>query len=64
MTGKISADGNGSVAVRGLTGNPTTTLNREARGTAYGYRANVRFEGSRGSGNRVEARPCSLTFVR
>jgi hypothetical protein len=64
MTGKISADGNGSVAVRGLTGNPTTTLNREARGTSYGYRANVRFEGSRGSGNRVEARPCSLTFVR
>jgi hypothetical protein len=64
MSGKISADGNGSVAVRGLTGNPTTTLNREARGTSYGYRANLRFEGSRGSGNRVEARPCSLTFVR
>ena len=64
MSGKISADGNGSVAVRGLTGNPTTTLNREARGTSYGYRANLRFEGSRGSGNRVEARPCTLTFVR
>jgi hypothetical protein len=64
MTGKISADGNGSVAVRGLTGNPNATLNREARGSSYGYRANLRFEGSRGSGNRVEARPCSLTFVR
>ena len=64
MTGKIAADGNGSVAVRGLTGNPNATLNREARGSSYGYRANLRFEGSRGSGTRVEARPCTLTFVR
>lgn len=64
MTGKIAADGNGTVAVRGLTGNPNATLNREARGSSYGYRANLRFEGSRGSGTRVEARPCTLTFVR
>jgi hypothetical protein len=59
-----SEPGNGTVAVRGLTGNPNATLNREARGSSYGYRANLRFEGSRGSGNRVEARPCTLTFVR
>ena len=64
LTGKISSDGSASIAARGRTGDPKFSVNRESTGTPYGYRANVRFEGSRGSGNKIEIRPCSLTFVK
>jgi hypothetical protein len=64
LTGKISSDGNASIAARGMTGDPKFTANRESTGTPYGWRANARFEGSRGNGNKTEIRPCNLTFVK
>jgi len=64
LTGKISTDGNASITARGTTGDPKFTANQQSTGTPYGYRANARFEGSRGSGNRTKIRPCSLTFVK
>jgi hypothetical protein len=64
LTGNILSDGSAIIAARGRTGDPKFTVNRESTGTPYGYRADVRFEGSRGSGTKTEIRPCSLTFVR
>jgi len=65
LTGKISADGTASIAARGKTGDPKFSLGSEAPGFPYAYPASVRFEGSRGTGNRTDTlRPCSLTFVR
>jgi hypothetical protein len=64
LTGNIAADGSASIAARGTTGDPKNTVNRLSKGSPYAYRANVRFEGSRGSGNRLEVRPCTLTFVK
>ncbi len=65
LTGTISADGTASIAARGKTGDPKFSLHRESPGFPYAYPASARFEGSRGSGNRIDTlRPCSLTFVR
>jgi len=65
LTGRIASDGTAIIAARGTTGDPKYNVNSESTGLPYGYRANVRFEGSRGTGNRTdEIRPCSLTFVR
>ncbi len=65
LTGRIASDGTAIIAARGTTGDPKYNVNSESTGLPYGYRVNVRFEGSRGTGNRTdEIRPCSLTFVR
>ena len=64
LRGKINPDGNASIDARGVTGDPRFVVNRLARGSAYSYQADVRFEGSRGTGNRVKPRPCTLTFVK
>ena len=49
LTGKISSDGDASIAARGMSGDPKLAANRVSAGTPYGWRANARFEGSRGS---------------
>jgi Caspase domain len=64
LAGRIASDGSGSIAARGVTGDPKFNINRLVSGTPYAYNANVRFDGSRGSGQRVQLRPCSLTFVK
>ena len=43
---------------------PAFTANRLSRGTNYSYRVDARFEDTSGRGERVEARPCTLTFVK
>ena len=63
LSGTIQPDGTASINARGVTGDPKYTANRTSK-SPYAYRVDVRFEGSRGSGNRTEPRPCSLTFVR
>jgi hypothetical protein len=65
LSGKIEPDGNAHIIARGITGDPKHTLTRLATGSAYSYRVvDARFEDSRGSGKRVEPRPCSLTFEK
>jgi Caspase domain len=64
LTGKIQPDGKASVDARGMTGDPKFTLNRASPGSPYSYRANVQFDGARGSGTKTQIRPCSLTFVK
>jgi Caspase domain len=64
LNGKIEPDGNASIDARGMTGDPKYTSNQMNKGSAYAYRADVRFDGSRGTGTRTETRPCTLTFVK
>ena len=64
LVGKIQPDGNAAISARGMTGDPRHTVNREAKGTPYAWRATALFEGSRGIGKRTELRPCDLSFVK
>jgi hypothetical protein len=47
-----------------MTRDPKHTISRLSSGSPYAYHVDARFEGSRGSGNRTEVRPCTLTFVK
>jgi Caspase domain len=64
LTGQIQPDGSAAINARGLTGEPKYSVNREAKGTPYGYHATARFEGARGTGKKTEMRPCDLTFAK
>jgi uncharacterized caspase-like protein len=65
LRGRINPDGTADIDARGTIGDPKYTTNRSPRGAAYGYRVvEAHFDESRGSGQRVETRPCSLTFVK
>jgi Caspase domain len=65
LSGKVEPDGTAHINARGVTGDPKYTLTRLNTGSAYSYRVvDARFEDSRGSGKRVEPRPCDLTFDR
>jgi len=65
LSGKIQPDGKASLDARGMVGDPRNTANRLSQGTAFAYRVDAAFEGTRGVGNRTDdVRPCSLTFVK
>jgi hypothetical protein len=64
LRGKIQSDGSATIDARGITGDPRYNLNNETKGTPYAYRAIARFDGSRGTGSRIDNRPCNLTFAR
>jgi hypothetical protein len=34
------------------------------RGTEYSYSIQAHFQGTKGTGTRIEGRPCSLQFVK
>ena len=64
LTRPIQPDGSAAINARGLTGDPKYAVNRESKGTPYGYRATARFEGDRGTGKKTDIRPCDLTFAK
>jgi hypothetical protein len=64
LSGKIQPDGSASIVARGFSGDPRHTINNQASGSPYGYRAAARFEGSQGTGSKTEIRPCNLTFAK
>jgi len=64
LNGTIQPDGKASIDARGMTGDPKYAMNRERQGSPYWYRADVQFDGARGSGTRTQLRPCNLTFVK
>jgi hypothetical protein len=64
LKGRIRADGTATLDAKGMVGDPKFTANRLSRGTNYSYRVDARFEDMSGSGQRIEARPCTLTFVK
>jgi class 3 adenylate cyclase len=64
VSGTLQPDGTALLNANGLTGDPARTIGRLQRGSPYAFHATARFEASRGTGRRVELRPCDLTFVK
>jgi hypothetical protein len=64
MDGKIQLDGSADLYVRGLTGASSTTVGNLPTGSVFSYHILARFEGSSGTGSRVELRPCTFTAFK
>jgi class 3 adenylate cyclase len=62
MQGDIQPDGSALLRVKGLTGDPRYAIKRAAKGSPYAYQVEAQFEGSHGSGRRLQQRPCQLSF--
>src|SRR5271169_3127415 len=65
IDGTIPPDGKASLYAKGRTGSKEFVPGRDTpKGTEYGYTIEAHFDGSTGTGTRVEGRPCSLKFVK
>ncbi len=64
LAGRIQADGTAALLARGVTGDAKFNLDHVARGSPYTYRVAARFDERQGSGKRMDARPCDLSFGR
>jgi hypothetical protein len=65
IDGTIPPDGNASLYAKGRTGSKEYVPGRDTpRGTEYGYNIEAHFDGSTGTGTRLEGRPCSLKFAK
>ena len=64
IDGPIGSDGNAMLAARGLTDVPAYSQNQVKSGTPYAYTVDAHFDGSRGTGKRIEARACTLAFAK
>jgi class 3 adenylate cyclase len=62
MQGNIQPDGSALLRVKGLTGDPRYAIKRAAKGSPYAYQVQAQFDGSHGSGRRLQQRPCQLSF--
>jgi hypothetical protein len=65
IEGKIAEDGRAELYATGKTGSKEYVPGRDTpRGTDYGYHIKAKFSETKGTGTRVEGRPCSLEFVK
>lgn len=65
IDGKIENDGVGKLYANGRTGSKEYVPGRDTpRGTEYSYHIDAKFEGSTGTGTRIEGRPCTLQFEK
>jgi hypothetical protein len=65
IDGTIPPDGAASLYAKGRTGSKEYVPGRDTpRGTEYGYNIEAHFDGSTGTGTRIEGRPCSLKFAK
>jgi hypothetical protein len=64
IDGQIGADGKSTLVVHGLTSDPKYTVGQVRPGSLYVYTVIARFNGSTGSGKRVELRPCTVNFIK
>jgi len=64
LEGRIEADGQARLTAKGLVGAAPMAVGQRPKGTDYGYHVAATFEATRGSGARIEGRPCDLVFVR
>jgi hypothetical protein len=64
VAGQILPDGTAVLKANGITDEPAYSVNPVARETPYAYRVSARFEDARGSGRRIEGRPCQYTFSK
>ena len=65
IEGKIDADGTGKLYATGRTGSKEYVPGRDTpRGTEYSYSIEAHFKGTKGTGTRIEGRPCSFQFEK
>jgi hypothetical protein len=64
VDGTIQIDGSAELFAQGLTGDSVYTVARDRPGSLYAYHIRAKFEGSRGTGSRVELRPCTFTALK
>lgn len=64
LRGRIEPDGSATIFAKGLIGDPKYAVDRAPKSSPYSYHVNASFAGAHGSGTRVEARACTLTFDR
>jgi hypothetical protein len=64
LTGKIEADGSGTLMAMGLTNVPETTIGFVKPGTHFAFPVTVHFEATKGTGIRTIGRPCQFSFTR
>lgn len=62
VDGPIQSDGTAKFAAKGLTG--STLYTNVPAGSPYGYDVTAKFQGARGTGERVGGRTCTYTFTR
>jgi hypothetical protein len=61
IDGAIQLDGSAELFVQGILADSAYAVGGAAKGSKYSYHIMARFEGTGGSGTRVELRPCTLT---
>jgi hypothetical protein len=64
LEGKIQANGAAELNAHGRTGNPEYAVKRLSTGTPYSYLIKVQFENTRGTGTRIDTRPCTFVFSK
>jgi hypothetical protein len=64
LEGPIQPDGRATFDAKGVTADPRFNVKSARSGTAYAYTVAARFEGSRGTGRRLQLRACVLTFIK
>jgi hypothetical protein len=65
IEGTVAADGSGKLYATGRTGSKEYVPGRDTpRGTEYSYSIEAHFKGTKGTGTRIEGRPCSLQFEK
>lgn len=62
VDGPIQPDGTAKFAAKGLTGSALYT--NVPAGSPYGYDITAKFQGARGTGDRIGGRACTYTFTR
>jgi hypothetical protein len=63
IDGKIVSDGTSALFAKGSVGS-TAASGGSPVGAPYFFHVIAQFENSRGTGKRIEFRPCNLTFIR
>jgi hypothetical protein len=61
IDGAIQLDGSAELFVQGILSDAAYGVGGAAKGSRYSYHIMARFEGTGGTGTRVELRPCTLT---
>jgi hypothetical protein len=64
IDGMIGGDGSATLNAHGLTDAPIYTVGQVKPGTPYAYTVDAHLAGSRGTGKRIELRPCTLAFAK
>jgi hypothetical protein len=65
LDGKIGADGAATLYAAGRTGSKEFVPGTDTpRGTEYNYTIDAHFQGTTGTGTRIEGRPCALRFEK